>query len=120
MTMKKDNIYLNKSYAFALKVIQLYKHLTEHEKEFVMSKQVLKSGTSIGANAEEAEGAQSKADFIAKMSISHKEARETHYWLRLLRDSNYINDGYAMELLLDCEELKRIGGAILISTKKSI
>lgn len=116
--MKKENIYLEKSYAFALKIVKLYKYLCEMKKEFVMSKQVLKSGTSIGANAEEAEGAQSKADFIAKMSISHKEARETHFWLRVLRDTDYIETEYASELLDDCEELKRIGGAILISAKR--
>ena len=116
--MKKDNVYLDKSYAFALKIVNLYKYLCEERREFVMSKQVLKSGTSIGANAEEAAGAQSKADFIAKMSISHKEARETHFWLRVLRDTKYVEVNYVISLLDDCEELKRIGGAILISAKR--
>jgi four helix bundle protein len=79
------------SYAFALKIIDLYKHLIS-KNEYVMSKQILRSGTSIGANIEEAQAAQTKRDFIAKMSIAAKEARETNYWLNLLRDSGYLAD----------------------------
>lgn len=85
-----------------------------------MSKQLLKSGTSIGANAEEANGGQSKKDFIAKMSISYKEARETHFWLRILRDTDYIDAESARSLLEDCEELKRIASSILITSKQTL
>ena len=113
------NALIEKSYAFALRIVKLYKYLVEEKREFVLSKQVLKSGTSIGANAEEAEGAQSKKDFIAKISISYKEARETHYWLRLLRDSNYLEAPLAASILEDCQALKKILSAILISSKKN-
>jgi four helix bundle protein len=87
--MKKENIILDKSFDFALKIIALYKEMTE-QKEFVLSKQLLRSGTSIGANVEEASAAVSKKDFTAKMSISSKEARETRYWLRLIKKSNIV------------------------------
>ncbi len=83
---------MDKSFAFALKAVKLYEYLSLDKKEFVLSKQVLRSGTSIGANINEAIEAQSKADFIHKMSISLKEARETEYWLKLLTASGYIND----------------------------
>lgn len=86
MTGVKENIVKDKSFQFALGIIQLYKRLVE-EKEFVISRQLLKSGTSIGANIVEAGAAQSKADFVSKMSIASKEARETEYWLQLLRES---------------------------------
>lgn len=88
--MKKENLILEKSFVFALQIIELYKKLIA-EKEFVISKQLLRSGTSIGANIEEATAAISKRDFIAKMSISSKEARETRYWLRLLEKSELVN-----------------------------
>jgi four helix bundle protein len=87
--MKKENVILNRSFEFALEVIGLYKQLTA-QKEFVLSKQLLRSGTSIGANVEEATAAISKRDFVAKMSIASKEARETRYWLRLLKESDLV------------------------------
>ncbi|NLO44596.1 MAG: four helix bundle protein [Candidatus Cloacimonetes bacterium] len=90
--MSKNNVIVDKSFAFALKAVKLYEYLSMDKKEFVLSKQVLRSGTSIGANINEAIEAQSKADFIHKMSISLKEARETEYWLKLLTASGYIND----------------------------
>ena len=88
--MKKDNIILNKSFDFALSIIELYKTMTA-QKEYILSKQILRSGTSIGANVEEATAAFSKKDFVYKMSISSKEARETRYWLRLFDRSNIVN-----------------------------
>ncbi|MEX1001316.1 MAG: four helix bundle protein [Crocinitomicaceae bacterium] len=88
--MKKENVILDKTFDFALSVIELYKKLVD-EKEYVLSKQLLRSGTSIGANVEEATAAISKKDFTAKMSISSKEARETRYWLRLLDKSKIVN-----------------------------
>ena len=88
----KENILKNKSYKFALRIVKLYKYLAEEKREFILSKQVLRSGTSIGANTVEASQAQSKPDFIHKLSISLKEAFETEYWLELLRDSEFINE----------------------------
>ena len=98
----------DKSYKFALRIVKLYKHLAEEKKEFVLSKQVLRSGTSVGANIAEASQAQSKSDFIHKLSIAHKEAFETDYWLNLLRDSEFITAKQAESLLLDCQELQKI------------
>ena len=80
----QENVVVQKSFDFALRIIKLYKYLLENKKETILSKQILRAGTSIGANIEEAQGAQSKADFFAKISIAYKEARETAYWLRLL------------------------------------
>ena len=88
----KENIIASKSYTFALRIIKLYKYLVAEEKEYVLSKQVLRSGTSIGALVKEAEHAQSKADFVHKMNIALKEANETEYWLMLLKDSGYIDE----------------------------
>ena len=89
--MDDKNLIVTKSYTFALQIIELYKFLCAEKKEYVLSKQLLRSGTSIGANVNEAQAAISKKDFIAKMSISGKEARESKYWLMLLKDSNYID-----------------------------
>jgi four helix bundle protein len=115
--VKKDNIIQEKSYRFALEIIDLYKVLKNQENEYVLSKQILRSGTSIGSNVEEAIGGQSKKDFISKLSIAYKEARETHYWIRLLRDSNYLNSQKADSLLRDCVELQKIIGSILNTMK---
>jgi four helix bundle protein len=84
------SVALIKSYNFAVRIVKMYQHLSSEKKEFVLSKQILRSGTSIGANIEEAIGGISKADFRAKMSIAYKEARETDYWLRLLKDTDYL------------------------------
>ena len=92
MDSKKENIVKTKSYAFALRIIKLYKFLIAEHKEFVLSRQILKSGTSIGTLIREGEHAQSKADFLNKMNISLKEANETEFWLMLLKDSDYIDE----------------------------
>jgi len=97
----KKNIVKEKSYAFALRIINLYKYLSSEKQEYTMSKQILKSGTSIGANIEEAVGAQSTKDFYAKLTIAYKETRETHYWLRLLKDSAYLKSKLAVSLTDD-------------------
>jgi four helix bundle protein len=89
--MKNDNVIQIKSYAFAVRIIRVFKYLSEQKKEFILSKQLLRCGTSIGANVEEAIGGQSSKDFFAKLTISYKEARETHYWIRLLKDTNYLS-----------------------------
>lgn len=115
--MKKDNIILDKSYQFAIEIINLYKKLKFDNKEYILSSQLLRSGTSIGANMEEANGAQSKKDFFAKISIAYKEARETHYWLRLLRDTNMIEKEVAEDLINKAYELLKIIGSIQKSIK---
>lgn len=101
----ENNIIVDKSFQFAVRIVNLYKYLTAQKKEYVLSKQVLKSGTSIGANVSEAIRGQSKADFTAKMSIALKEASETNYWLRLLSETEYITDEQRESLLSDLAEL---------------
>ena len=115
--MKTENPIQVKSYQFALRIVKLYKYLIEEKKEFVLSKQILKSGTSVGANVEEAIGGQSKPDFIAKLQIALKESRETHYWLRLLIDSNYLDKKSGKSILNDCEELLKLLTTILKTSK---
>ncbi len=109
--MKSQNVIQLKSYQFALEIIKIAQ-LLKKETHFEMSSQILRSGTSIGANVEEAIGAQSRKDFIAKLSISYKEARETHYWLRLIRDSNLLDPGTALLMIEKCEEILKIIGSI--------
>lgn len=104
----KNNIIQDKSYQFAIRIIRLYSHLCEQKKEFVLSKQLLRSGTSIGANIEESIGGSSKKDFYAKLSISYKEARETSYWLRLLKDTSFLTEQEFESIHQDCEELIKI------------
>jgi four helix bundle protein len=116
--MKKPNPAAEKSYAFALRIIQLRRFLREGAGGFDISKQVLRSGTSIGANVEEALGAQSRKDFKHKLSIAYKEARETHYWIRLLRNSGFIEGDSADSLLADCDELLKIIGSTLKTLSK--
>ena len=90
--VKVDNLVQVKSYAFAVRVVRLYQHLSANKREYVLSRQLLRSGTSIGANVEEGIGGQSRADFVSKLAIAYKEARETAYWLRLLRDTDYLSE----------------------------
>ena len=114
--MKRENLILDKTFDFSLKIIEIYKILQYEKKEFVMSKQLLRSATSAGANAVEADFAQSHRDFIAKLSISFKEAKETRYWLQLLTRSEYID---SKSLISDCEEIIRIITSILITARKN-
>ncbi|MEM7146092.1 MAG: four helix bundle protein [Verrucomicrobiota bacterium] len=116
--MKLDNPVREKSYAFALRIVNLQRHLNANENEFILSKQLLCSGTSIGANIEEAIGGQSEKDFKAKMGIAYKEARETLYWLRLLRDAEIITPLQAKSLISDCEELLKLTGSIIKTLKQ--
>ena len=104
----KKNLIADKSFEFALKIIEIVKFLQTEKREFVLSKQLLKSGTSIGANVEEASAAISKKDFILKMSIASKEARETRYWLKLLIKSELIPKEKVSSILNECEELIKI------------
>jgi four helix bundle protein len=118
--MKEDNVVLEKSYALALRVVKLYGYLTEEKREFVLSKQILRSGTSVGANIEEAVGAQSEKDFLSKISIGYKEARETRYWLRLLNDSGYLEEEQAQSLFMDIEEMLKMLGSIQKTMKQKL
>lgn len=117
----KDNLIMEKSYKFSLMVIELYKFLTEEKKEYVLSKQLLRCGTSIGANVNEAQAAISKKDFISKISISSKEARESKYWLMLLKDSGYIDHSKkkVIELLDEIESLINITTKIVKSSQEN-
>lgn len=117
MNENKENIIVTISYSFALEIITLYKFLIE-KKEFVLSKQILRSGTSIGANIHEGVASESKKDFIHKLGISAKEARETSYWLNLLKDSNYITQEQFNTLNNNCQELTGILNSIILTTKE--
>ncbi|CAN1548643.1 TIGR02436, four helix bundle protein [Flavobacteriaceae bacterium] len=118
--MKKDNIIKDKSFAFALRVIKMYQYLCKEKKEFVLSKQLLRSGTAIGALIREAEQAESKADFIHKLAISLKEANETNYWIDLLFQSNYLPENTYHSINQDIIELNKLLSAIIIATKKNL
>ena len=117
MNEGKDNIVVHKSYAFALQIIQLYKSLVE-KKEYVLSKQIVRSGTSLDANIHEAIASESKKDFIHKLGIALKEARETSYWLNLLKDSKYISNDEFNKLNNSCYEIIKILNSIILTTKK--
>ena len=113
-----ENVIETKSFDFAVRIVGLYKHLTQEKKEFVMAKQLLRCGTSIGANVAEAEKGQSKADFNAKMNIAMKEANETYYWLRLLRRTDYLNEKEFLSMEKDIREILAIITAICNKTNK--
>ena len=116
--MKETNVIVEKSYVFALDIVKLCFGIQQEKKEYVLSRQLLKSGTSIGANVEEAVGGISKADFLAKMQIAYKEARESHYWIRLMRDSALLEEQVSHRMISNCEELLRILCSILKTGKK--
>lgn len=116
--MKTENIIVDKSKAFAVRIVKLYKYLCEEKKEFVLSKQLLRSGTSIGANVKEAIRGQSKDDFAYKLNISLKEASKTEYWLELLFETEYITKQQFNSIITDCTELIKILTSIIKSTKK--
>lgn len=115
--MKTGNVVVEKSKAFALRIINLYRYLKDEKREHILSKQVLRSGTSIGANVKEAIRGQSRADFLAKINIALKEASETEYWLELLHESDYIPDDAFESIYRDCQELLRLLMSIAKSTK---
>lgn len=116
----KNNIIIDKSYGFALRIVKLSQYLVKNKKEFILSKQILRSGTSIGANIEEAIGGQSRKDFLNKMSIAYKEARETDYWLRLLKDSDILSENHFFSIHNDLEEIIKILTKIQKTTKNNI
>lgn len=114
---KNSNIIQEKSFCFAVRIVKLYKFLVEEKKEFTLSKQLLKSGTSVGANIEEALGGYSKKDFRAKMSISYKEVRESKYWLKLLKETGFIEEEQFASIFSDAEELAKMLHRIIENTK---
>lgn len=114
---QSNSIIAKKSYAFALEIISIYKYLVSDKKEFVLSKQLLRCGTSIGANVHEAISSESKRDFVHKLSIALKEAKETSYWLNLLNDANYISKEQFNDLNITCTELIKILNSIILTMK---
>ena len=111
-----NNVIADKSFKFAVRIVNLYKYLNAQKKEFVLSKQLLRCGTSIGANVAEAQNAQSTADFLSKLNTALKEATETKYWIRLLRETEYLSEEQFQSVLQDCVELEKL----LVSIVKSI
>jgi four helix bundle protein len=118
--MEKQNILKDKSFAFALRIVKAYKYLAKGKNEFVLSKQLLRCGTAIGALVREAEYAQSPPDFISKMSIALKEANETEYWLMLLKESEYIDNDVYSSVINDCQELLRLLISTINTSKKKL
>ncbi len=116
----KDSLIYSKAFKFAIRIVNLHKHLCKEKKEFVLSKQVLRSGTSIGANVKEGLFAQSKKDFLSKMNIALKESSETMYWLELLVATDYIDANLSKTIIIECEELSKILVSIVKTTKQSL
>ena len=113
----KENIIQQRSFDFAIRVVNAFKYLQNEKKEFVLSKQLLRSGTSIGANIEESIGGASEKDFLHKLTIAYKEARESIYWIELLKATEYFDDATADSLMNDAEEICKILGKIQITIK---
>ncbi len=116
----KDNVLVEKSFAFAVRIVKLYKYISQDKREFVLSKQILRSGTSVGAMVREAQQAESKADFIHKLAIGLKEANETDYWLDLLKETEYLTETEYNTIKEDCIELLKLLTSIIKSTRKNV
>lgn len=114
----KENIIKSKSFAFALRIVTLYQYLMIEKKEYVLSKQLLRAGTAVGAMVREAEHAESKADFIHKMSVALKEANETEYWLELLQQSGYLDENNFVSIDLEINEILKLLISIIKSSKQ--
>lgn len=114
----KENVIKEKSLQFAIRIVNLHKHIESQHNNYVLSKQILKSGTSIGANVREALGAQSKKDFCSKMNIALKEAYETEYWLELLHKTDFLDDVAYQSMFTDCRELTNLLASIVKTTKQ--
>ena len=119
MRSKDDNVVVQKSYAFSLRCVKLYKYLCSRDGNYIIGKQLLRSGTSIGANVREALRAQTRPDFITKLNVALKEASETEYWIELLRDSDYISSSQSESMLADCVELLKILTSIVKKSKEN-
>ena len=109
----------HKSFLFSVRIVKLARYLQEEKREYILSKQLMRSGTSIGANITESQQAQSRADFISKLNIALKEAVETNYWLRLLQATDYLSDSEYASMIGDCQELERLLTAIIKTTRNS-
>ena len=116
--VREDNVLVQKSFFFAVRIVNLYKYLCRDKKEFVLSKQLLRSGTSVGANINEAQDAQSRNDFISKLSISLKEARESKYWIELLKETDYLTEKETKSIVEDIIELIKLLTTIIKTTKE--
>ncbi len=114
-----NNAIEEKSFQFAVRIVKLCRYLHDEKKEFILSKQLLRAGTSIGANIAESQQAQSRPDFISKLCIALKEASETNYWLRLLRATDYLSETEYRTMIVQCKELERLLTSILKSAKPS-
>lgn len=115
----KENVIKNKSFAFALRIVKLYQYLQSDKREFVLSKQLLRSGTAVGALVREAEQAESKSDFIHKMAIAQKEANETDYWIELLFQSTYLDESQYKSIIAHVVEIKKLLASIIITAKEN-
>ena len=109
----------SKSFLFSVRIVKLARYLQEEKKEYILSKQLIRSGTSIGANIVESQQAQSRADFISKLSIALKEASETNYWLRLLNATDYLSQSEFTSIIADCRELEKILTSIIKTTRNT-
>lgn len=118
--LEKKNIIKDKSFNFAIRIVKLYQYLTNDKKEYILSKQILRSGTSIGANISEAQQGQSKKDFLMKMNISLKECSETKYWIELLSATDYLDEKMQKSIYDDCIELEKLLTAIVRSTSQNV
>lgn len=116
----KENVLVDKSFRFAVRIVKLYKYLCSSKKEFILSKQLLRCGTSIGANIYESQDAQSGNDFISKLSISLKEARETKYWIELLKETGYLTETEAKSILQDLTEIIKLLVSIIKTSKNNV
>ena len=117
LKMENDNVIQNKSFQFAIRIVKLYQYLYDLKKEHVLSKQLLRAGTSIGANVAEAQQAQSKADFVSKTAIALKEATESKYWIELLHATDYLSQTEYDSILSDCIELEKLLTVIVKSSR---
>ena len=115
--MNKENLVYDKAYQFALRIVKAYQYLTNEKKEFIISKQLIRSGTSIGANLAEANGAISKADFSNKISLAYKECLETKYWLSLLKDAEFIDEKTHESIYFEADKIGKILFSILKTTR---
>lgn len=118
--LEKKNIIKDKSFSFAIRIVKLYQYLTNEKKEYVISKQILRSGTSIGANISEAQQDQSKKDFLMKMNISLKECSETKYWIELLTATDYLDEKMQKSISEDCTELEKLLTSIVKKTAENV
>ena len=113
-----DNAIQDKSFRFAVRIVNLCRYLQAEQKEYILTKQLLKSGTSIGANVSESQQAQSRPDFVSKLNIALKEAYETNYWLRLLHETNFLTGDAFQSIITDCQELERLLISIIKTSKE--